>query len=137
MKPEKQIIVKSPYEYQLIISKKYSPLSKKFLTQFELKTIHEFTNFKYAIIVESIINNHTIHFDILGLSTPFVTIPNTGPAIFTVEYENLSGIYDVIITKGNKTNKNKFSIKIDKKNIILKKLPPKAFVELIIKNNNI
>jgi len=135
MKREKQTIVKSPYEYQLIISKKYNSSNKKILTQFQLQTIHEFTNFKYVIIVDSVLNNHTIYFDIRGLRAPFVTIPNTGPAVFTTEYENLSGNYDVIISKGLKT-KNKFSIQINKKNIILKKLPQKAFVELITKNNN-
>lgn len=119
-----------PIEYNLLMTLKYKEHEKKAITNFKLRTVSEFSYFRYEIIVESIIHNRTIQFDIHGLRAPQVAIPSSGPAIFTTEIETVNGRYTLIITKSNK-KENRFTINIKKNNIIVEESPENKFVEII------
>ncbi|MBI4811267.1 MAG: hypothetical protein HY800_07505 [Ignavibacteriales bacterium] len=130
MNKGKQVKTKLPIEYRLRIGSKIKDYGNKIFTQFILQTINEFTNFRYEIIVEPVFKNHTLLLNIRGLRTPNVTIPGLGPAVFQTEYENLSGIYEIVISKHGK-EENKFSIKIDNNKITVKRSPTRKFVEIV------
>ncbi len=117
-------------EYYLLITPKYKERDKKVVTYFTLRTVPEFTYFRYEIIVKPVIQDRTIRFDIHGLRAPLVTIPNMGPATFTAEFENLSGDYTLIVSKHGK-KVNRFLLKIKKNKIIVEKSPENKFIEIV------
>jgi hypothetical protein len=134
MKQGKRVKPKFPIEYRLLITQKVNEREKKIVTLFALRTVNEFTNFRYEIIVEPEVNNRTMHFKIRGLRAPQVTFPAAGPATFSAEYDDLNGSYDVIISKHAK-DKNKFTVNINKEKIVVKEIPNKRFIEIVTDEN--
>jgi hypothetical protein len=129
MKRDKQAAPKFLLEYKLLIRPKYKEIERKTVTEFGLRTVNEFTNFKYEINVEQEQTDKTLRLTIRGLRAPKTSIPSIGPAVFFSEYENLSGIYNVIISKHGK-EENKFSVNIAEKAITVKRRPAKKFVDI-------
>jgi hypothetical protein len=123
MKQGKRIRPIVPIEYRLLITPKLKERGKNAITLIALRTVIEFTNFRYDIIVEPKNTDRTLHFNIRGLRAPQVSLPGTGPAIFKSEYENLEGPYDLIISKHGKDE------------IKLKKSPQNKFIEIVTDEN--
>ena len=119
-----------PIEYRLLITPKLNEIERKNVTLVALRTVIEFTNFRYNIIVEPELTNHTMRFTIRGLHAPQVSLPGMGPAIFKTEYENLKGLYNVIVSKHGR-EENLFSVNISNNEIKIKKIPEKKFVEIV------
>jgi len=134
MKQGKRVKPKFPIEYRLLITPKVKEREKKIVTLFALRTVNEFTNFRYEIIVEPEVNNRTMHLKIRGLRAPQVSIPAVGPATFSAEYDGLNGSYDVIISKHAKYE-NKFIVNINKEKIVVKEIPNKRFIEIVTDEN--
>ena len=134
MKQGKRVKPKFPIEYRLLITPKINEREKKIVTLFALRTVNEFTNFRYELIVEPEVNHRTMHFKIRGLRAPQVSIPAVGPATFSTEYDDLNGTYDVIISKHTK-NENKFTVNINKEKIVVKEIPNKRFIDIVTNEN--
>jgi hypothetical protein len=129
MKRDKQAAPKFLLEYKLLIRPKYKEIERKTVIEFGLRTVNEFTNFKYEINVEQEQTDKTLKLIIRGLRAPKTSIPSIGPAVFFSEYENLSGNYSVIISKHGK-EENKFSVDIAEKAITVKRRPTKKFIDI-------
>jgi hypothetical protein len=95
-----------------------------------LRTVTEFSNFRYEIVVQESVTDNTMRLNISGLRAPQISLPNTGPAMFEKEYTNLKGIHNVIITKLER-EENKFVIDISAKGVIVKQSPKEKFVEIV------
>jgi len=121
-----------PIEYRLLITPKLKECERKIVTLVALRTMVEFTNFHYDIIVEPECTDRTLRFTIRGLRAPQVSLPGTGPAVFKTEYDGLHGTYNVIVSKHGK-DENLFSVHISNNEIRLKKIPEKKFVEIVTK----
>ena len=121
-----------PIEYRLLITPKLKERERKIVTLVALRTMVEFTNFHYDIIVEPECTDRTLRFTIRGLRAPQVSLPGTGPAVFKTEYDCLHGTYNVIVSKHGK-DENLFSVHISNNEIRLKKIPEKKFVEIVTK----
>jgi hypothetical protein len=132
MKQAKQKPLPFVAEYRLLIYHKYSPQFKAMVIRVVLRTIDEFSNFLYEIVVEDIIKGNTLSLNIHGLRAPRQTLPAFGPATFTKEYRNLEHVEEIVVAKLDGM-KNTFHVKISKDSVILKKSPKDNFVQLVTK----
>ena len=119
-----------PIEYRLLIIPKRNEIEKINVTLVALRTIVEFANFRYDIIVEPGFVNRTLRFTIRGIRAPQVSLPGLGPATFKKEFNDLRGLYNIIISKHGKIE-NVFSVNITEKEVKLKKTPTNKFVEIV------
>ena len=135
MKRGKRVKPVFPVEYRLLISSQYDESDKQTAISFKLRTISEFTSFSYEIIVEHELQDRTIKLNIRGIRAPQLSIPSSGPAYFKTVYPDLSGRYDLIVSKPGKSD-NLYSINITKKQIIIEKRPKKIFVDVITSDSD-
>lgn len=129
MKQGKRVKPVELFDYSLLITPKYKEREKKTVMLVALRTVKEFGNFQYEIIVEESVDDKTLRLDIRGLRAPQQTIPGAGPALFKKEYEGLKGTYNIVVTKLDKT-KNEFVVEIGEKDVKILKSPKKKFVTL-------
>ena len=130
MNKGKRVKPKFPIEYRVLITPRFKERETEPVTMIALRTVNEFTNFRYEIVVLPEISDHTIKLNIHGLRAPQVSLPGSGPAIFETEYNNLDGIYDVVVSKPDH-EENNFSVSISKDHIIVEKSPRNKFVEIV------
>jgi hypothetical protein len=134
MKQGKRVKPVFPIEYRLLITPKYKEREKRFVTYAAIRTVNEFSSFRYEIIVDPTVTDRVLQFNIHGLRAPQVTIPHSGPAIFETEFLDLRGTYDLVISKLGR-EKNTFTISISNKEIILKESPQDKFVDVTTSAN--
>lgn len=96
---------------------------------FELSTLKEFRTYMYDILVDTVVDNNTVQLTIQGISTPQLSIPEHGPAVYQNVLYNLRGTYTVVVTKLNGP-KNSFNVRFTPKKTIRKGRAKKSFVEL-------
>ena len=100
------------------------------VTYVALRTVKEFTNFKYDLIVETRVEGRKLFLDIHGLRAPELTFPNVGPATFETELEDLRGKFEVAVSKLRK-EVNVFQVDISRDNVALEQKPDHGFVDLV------
>lgn len=120
-----------PYQYRLILSKKYNQINKTWYTNLRLETLQEFTNFQYEITVDDKQQNDTLKLNITGLTTPKMLMGGSGPGVFEKEYVKLEGTYKIEIINID-SSKNVFELEFGKRTISVIKSPKNKFVDLII-----
>ena len=130
MKKGKRVKVVFPIEYRLLVIPVYKEREKQIVTLFGLRTINEFSNFHYEIIVEPAIEEKTIRLDIRGLRAPQVTIPGSGPAVYRREFPDLHGTYALIVRKLDK-QENSFTISITTERVTLKESEEHRFIDVV------
>jgi len=130
MKKGKRVKVVFPIEYRLLVTPVYKEREKQIVTLFGLRTINEFSNFHYEIIVEPAIADKTIRLDIRGLRAPQVTIPGSGPAVFRQEFPDLHGTYSLVVRKLDK-QENFFTINITDKSVTVKDSDEQRFCDVV------
>lgn len=119
-----------PAEYRLLITHRYSEQLKMIVVFVGLRTIEEFGNFRYEIVVVDKITDHMLKLDIHGLRAPRQNLPSFGPATFRKEYPDLKGVDEVVVARLD-GEENSYQIKITKDNILVKQAPQKVFVQLV------
>jgi hypothetical protein len=117
-------------EYRVLITPKYKEQENKLVTLIALRTVNEFTSFRYEIVVRSELSDRTLRLNIHGLRTPLLSLPGSGPATVMLEYDNLKGLYDVVISKLDR-EENIFSVFISEKKVSIKKSPERRFAEIV------
>jgi hypothetical protein len=130
MKQGKRIKPIFPIEYRLLITPKYKERENKTVILVALRTVSEFTNFLYEIIVEDSVNDNNLLLSIHGLRAPQVSLPGTGPAVFKKEFTGFNGTYTVVVTKLNR-EENLFTVNISNKKVTIENSPNEKFVELV------
>ncbi len=96
---------------------------------FELSTLKEFRTYMYDIMVDTKVEDDTVCLTIQGISTPQLSIPEHGPAMFQKALYDLHGTYNVIVSKLTGP-KNTFTVRFTPKKTIQKGRAKKSFVEL-------
>lgn len=117
-------------EYRLIISPHFSEREQKYHTMITIETSMVFSSFRYELSVEEERNDNRIHLKVLGLRTPRLSLPAAGPALFSREYNDLRGTYDIAV-EGLDGRVNSFSVKISPKHVEVLKSPHERFVEIV------
>jgi hypothetical protein len=130
VKKGKRVKVKFPIEYRLLITPKYDDREKKSVTFVALRTVNEFKNFLYEIVVHPEVSERTLRFNIQGLRAPQLTLPGTGPARWSHEFNDLHGAYTVIVSKIER-DENIFNVRIAKDKVVVEKSPKTRFVDLV------
>ncbi len=130
MKKGKRVKPKFPIEYRVLVMPRYKEREKETVTVIALRTVHEFTNFRYEIVVDPKLVERTIRLNIHGLRAPQVTLPGSGPAIFETEYSNLHGTYQIVVSKLDR-EENVFCVNISDKTIVVEQAPEEKFVEMV------
>lgn len=135
MKTGKRVKPRFPIEYRLLITPGRDARDTSAVTLIALRTVNEFTNFRYEIVVEPERSGRTIRLSIHGLRAPQVTIPGTGPAVFRTEYEGLRGTYSVVVSKLDR-EENAFSVQISVDKVTVKDSPTVRFVDIVTREED-
>jgi hypothetical protein len=117
-------------EYRLLISPHRDEFDQKNTTVIQLETVKAFSNFQYELSVRETLTDNTIHFKVLGLQTPQLSLPSTGHARFIREFDNLNGTYKLAI-EGLDGRVNTFSLRITPKQVKVLSAPDHPFVEIL------
>ena len=114
-------------EYRLLITPQYNERGQKYTTLFLLETVKSFASFRYDLSVEETLDKKTIRYRVLGLKTPHLSLPATGHAQFTREYDDLKGTYEVVV-EGLDGKTNTFSVRIAPQQVRLMSSPTQSFI---------
>jgi hypothetical protein len=118
-------------EYTLQIAPTFVEREQKYKTQFTLETTKLFASFRYDLSVKEQLEKKTLHYKILGLKPPELSLPAAGRAQFTRTYDGLRGTYEIVV-EGLDGRVNTFSVKIAPTKIQLVKEPTTRFVDVIV-----
>ncbi|HTY59074.1 MAG TPA: hypothetical protein VMF59_09660 [Bacteroidota bacterium] len=78
-------------EFRLVVSPAVNERTGKPTTLVVLQTTKSFSTFRYALAVDDRVADGTLRLKVLGLRTPSLDLPATGPAEFRKEYAELAG----------------------------------------------
>ncbi len=119
------------FEYRLTLSSRINERKQTPAVLITIETTKAFASFRYELSVQEELNGKEIHYTILGLKAPQLSLPASGTAQFVQEYENLKGKYDIVIESLDGT-KNEFSVNITPKQIKILKSPKTPFIEMVV-----
>jgi hypothetical protein len=119
-------------DYTLNIFHHYDEKTKRNVVVFLVQTTKIFISFRYEILLEDEIVGKEIHLRIKGLHVPELLMPQLGPAQGRRDYIQLEGMYQLVVTKQDKTV-NEFSIHITPESVDIKQKPKTTFI--IISND--
>ncbi len=134
MKKGKRIKPRFPIEYRVLITPKYKEHEKTIVTRVALRTVNEFSNFRYEIVVVPELQDRSLRLNIHGLRAPQVSLPGAGPAVYETEYADLRGPYEIVISKLDR-EENSFGVTISDRQVTLERAPKKKFVEVVTDEN--
>ncbi len=96
-----------------------------------IETTKAFASFRYELSVQEERNGKEIHYTILGLKAPQLSLPASGTAQFTKEYDDLKGKHSIIVESLDGTT-NEFSVNITQKQIKVLTSPKTPFIEVVV-----
>jgi hypothetical protein len=131
----KRIQPKPTHEYVLLMMPRFNERKGRVVTYVALRTVKEFTNFKYELIVDARVDGGTMFLDIHGLRPPRLTLPDLGPATFETEFDHLEGPFDVVVKKLRK-DVNTFRVVVSASGVVVDSRPEKRFIELITRTDD-
>ena len=119
-----------PIEYRLLLVQRYKERERRFVTYVGLRTVNEFSNFRYEIIVDPVVANGTVRLNVHGLRAPQLTLPSAGPALYEAELPDLRGKHEVTVAKLD-GEENTFTVDISERTIVLQAEPGEKFVVVV------
>jgi len=84
-------------EFRLAVSATINERTGKPATLVVLQTTKSFSTFRYALAVDDRLENDALVLKVLGLRTPSLDLPATGPAQFLKEYDGLAGDIRIVV----------------------------------------
>jgi hypothetical protein len=78
-------------EFRLLVAAAVNERTGRPTTLVVLQTTKSFSTFRYTLAVDDRLESGALLLRVLGLRTPSLDLPATGPAEFRKEYEGLSG----------------------------------------------
>ena len=119
------------FEYRLTLAPHVNERRLQPTTLLTIETTKAFASFRYELSVREQADKRTLHFRILGLKAPQLSLPASGTAQFIREYDDLHGTYEITVERlDGKTNT--FSVSITQKNIKVLRSPKTPFIEVIV-----
>lgn len=118
-------------DYRLRVFPLFKDHEQRYTTQFVLETTQSFASFVYDLSVKEHREANTIFWKVLGLKPPQLSIPASGHATFEREYDNLDGVYDLVL-QGLDGRTNTFTLQISSRKIDLLRSTKEKFAELIL-----
>lgn len=128
---QKKVVPKRPQvEYRLLITPQIDERTKRVQTYMAVRTMQEFTNFRYDLVVDHKVEGAVLRFDIQGLRAPRMTMPGFGPAVFETKANHLKGKFNVVVHKLDKET-NLFRVRISDREVVVEQRPDKPFIEIV------
>jgi hypothetical protein len=118
-------------EYRMLITPEFNEREQRYTTLVLLETTRLFASFRYELSVRESLRGKTIHYRILGLEAPRLSLPASGHARFVREYDDLRGTYEITV-EGPDGNVNSFEVRISPKKVILTKTPDTQFIDVVV-----
>ena len=84
-------------EFRLLVAPDLNDRTGRPTTLVVLQTTKSFSTFRYTLAVDDRPGNGELLLKVLGLRTPSLDLPATGPAEFRKEYEGLSGDIMIVV----------------------------------------
>jgi hypothetical protein len=84
-------------EFRLHVAPAINERTGRPTTLVVLQTTKSFSTFRYTLAVVDRPGNGVLRLKVLGLRTPSLDLPATGPAEFRKEYEGLSGDFTIVV----------------------------------------
>jgi hypothetical protein len=119
------------YEYRLTLEPHFNDERQLPTTLVVLETTKQFASFRYELSVREERKGKELRYAILGLKTPQLSLPSSGPAAYIREYHDLKGKYDVTVENLDGTV-NTFAVHITPRTIKLLKSPKDPFIEIVV-----
>ena len=116
----------------MLITQVSKEREKVIVTRIALRTMNEFTNFRYEIVVEPTLEVDILRLKVQGLRAPKLSLPSTGSATFVTEYPDLQGRLTIIVSKPDR-QENEFVVNIAGRSVELRKGPRLGFIQLVTK----
>jgi hypothetical protein len=126
-KREKPVL---PREYLLLVTPHVNERTGEKVTLVALRTVTEFVNFRYDLIVRPTLDGRTLKLLIQGLGAPEMTLPAMGPAQFRLEWKDLSGRYDIVLSKHNKQF-DSYRVNVSPAGVTVEQRPEERFSEIV------
>lgn len=117
-------------EYRLTISRELNERDGRHVTAFLLQTERQFASFRYEISVGEDLGEGTIGLTILGLRTPQLSLPSSGPAEFRRVYDHPDGPYEVRVT-GLDGTVAMFAMEVRGNTVAITRKPPEGFLDVV------
>ncbi|HLX11270.1 MAG TPA: hypothetical protein VKS81_00525 [Bacteroidota bacterium] len=130
MTKSKQKPLPIPVEYRLLVTYRINEQTKKRVVLVALRTVEEFSNFRYEIVVQDSIRDSVLLLDVHGLRVSQKTLPSAGPAIFRKEYPDLLGVSRIVVSKLDRELKS-FAITVSKNDIAVVPAETGKYVEFV------
>ncbi len=119
------------FEYRLTLAPHTNERRQQPTILLTIETTKAFASFRYELSIKELSEKRSLHFKILGLKAPQLSLPASGTAQFTREYDDLHGKYEITVERlDGKTNT--FSVSITQKNIKILSSPKNPFIEVIV-----
>lgn len=126
-KREKPVITT---EYVLLVTPYVNPRTGDKVTLIGLRTVTEFTSFRYDLVVQPTLDGRTLTLLIQGLSAPQLTLPAMGPAEFRLERKEFEGTWDIVVSKHNKLF-DSYTVRVSPADVKVEKIPGERFSDIV------
>lgn len=127
----KRATPKPALDYRLRVFPRFKEQEQRHTTMFILETTQSFASFVYDLSVNEHREQNRIHWKVLGLKPPQLSIPSSGHATFEREYDDLNGVYDLVL-QGLDGKTNTFTLQISPDNVALLRASREKFAELVL-----
>lgn len=117
-------------EYVLLVTPHVNLRTGEQVTLIGLRTVIEFTAFRYDLVVQPTLEGRTLTLLIQGLSAPQLTLPAMGPAEFRHERKDIDGSYDIVVSKHNKQF-DAYAVRVSSTAVKVEKIPEKRFSNIV------
>lgn len=130
MKRGKRVRPELPAEYVLLVTPHINDRTGEKVTLIALRTVTEFTSFRYDLVVEPKIDGRTLTLVIQGLRAPRMTLPAMGPAEYRLERSDMEGKYDIVVSKHNKIF-DFYTVRVSPAAVKVDKVSEERFSEIV------
>jgi len=117
-------------EYILLVTPHVNRRTGAKVTLIALRTVTEFTNFRYELVVQPTLDGRTLTLLIQGLRAPELTLPAMGPAEFRHERTDFDGKYEIVVSKHNKIF-DTYTVRVSASEVKVDSIPENRFSEIV------
>lgn len=118
-------------DYRLLIARRFDDRRHVGTTLIRLATTRSFASFLYELSVDATVAGNSLGFRVLGLKAPNLSLPASGHAEYTREFDGLLGTYEVTVL-GLDGKSTTFSVRISETTVHILQKPARSFVDLIV-----
>jgi len=130
VKRGKRVKPEVPVEYVLMVTPHVNERTKEKVTLIALRTMNEFTAFRYELVVDPAVDGRKITLLIQGLRAPELTLPAMGPAEFRYELPDLRGTYEIVVSKHGKAA-DTYGVDVGAGGVKILSVPEPRFSEIV------